>query len=416
MSDNFKTAKTALAKLHQDMEAISRLPKPSYLSVIEQLERTMEPIRRQQLEISRALEMSGAASRIKEIASANLHWQEVIKQSTASSRIAESLQAVHRSWLDQLKPLQQEFSQLSQLQASAKLTLCDTSLRLAATERLMADIDFEAIRSRFQIEMPVISGLESSIAHVATSYGSLAESLREISDITRLPAFVLPGATREIYTTSFALETLRPLDEWNEEDAETEIQLVAEAELETLGCIALLQQVDPVLARPYIGARDALRGNNADRARHILSSLRELWNHLLRRLAPDESVAAWIPGITDQKDLLHEGKPTRRARVLYVCRELNNDPLTDFLMHDTRALVKLIELFNRVHELETELTDEQLRAILLKTDSWLMYILQIWAGGGWQIVQRPCYSSIISKMDGLPGNRSEHVGFVDVQE
>lgn len=215
---------------------------------------------------------------------------------------------------------------------------------------------------------------------MAASYGGLAESLREISDITRLPAFVLPGATREIYTTSFALETLRPWDDWDEDEAETEIQLVAEAELETSGCIALLQQVDPELARPYIGARDALYGNNADRARHILSSLRELWNHLLRRLAPDDLVATWIPGVSNQKDLLHEGKPTRRARVLYVCRELNNDPLTDFLIHDTRALVKLIELFNRVHELETELTDEQLRAILLKTDSWLMYILQISSG------------------------------------
>ena len=380
MSDDFKTAKTALAKLHQDMEAINRLARPSYLGVIEQMERTLEPIRRQHLEVSRVLEMSGAAARMQEIISANQHWQELIEQTTAASRIADSL-AAHQSWLERLDFVQHDFSHISQLQASAKLALCDTSLQLTATERLMAGVDFEVIRNRFQIEMPVIAGLESSIAHVASSYGSLAESLREISDITRLPAFVLPGATREIYTTSFALESLRPWDERDEEDAETEIQLVAEAELETSGCIALLQQVDPGLARPYIGARDALHGNNADRARHILSSLRELWNHLLRRLAPDESVAVWIPGITNQKDLLHEGKPTRRARVLYVCRELNNDPLTDFLMHDTRALVKLIELFNRVHELETELSDEQLRAILLKTDSWLMYILQIWAGG-----------------------------------
>lgn len=380
MSDDLKSAKSALAKLHQDMEAINRLAKPSYFNVIEQMERTLEPIRRQQLEISRVLEMSGVVARIQEIAGANQHWQELIKQTTATSRIAESLAATHQSWLERIKPIQHDFSHFSQIQASAKLALCDTSLRLAATERLMAGIDFEAIRSRFQIEMPVISGLESSIAHVSASYGSLAESLREISDITRLPAFVLPGATREIYTTSFALETLYPWDERDEEDAETEIQLVVEAELETSGCIALLQQVDPGLARPYIGARDALYGNNADRARHILSSLRELWNHLLRRLAPDDSVAAWIPGIANQKDLLHEGKPTRRARVLYVCRELNNDPLTDFLMHDTRALVKLIELFNRVHELETKLTDEQLRAIVLKTESWLMYILQIAAG------------------------------------
>ncbi|MEJ1419980.1 MAG: hypothetical protein Q2484_05400 [Candidatus Sedimenticola sp. (ex Thyasira tokunagai)] len=380
MSDDLKTAKTALAKLHQDMEAINRLAKPSYLKVIEQMERTMEPIRRQQLEISRALEMSGAAARIQEIASANQHWQELIKQATATNRIAESLSAAHQSWIERIKPIQFDISHLSQLQASAKLDLCDTSLRFAATERLMAGVDFEAIRSRFQIEMPVISGLESSIAHVTASYGSLAESLREISDITRLPTFVLPGATREIYTTSFAIEALCPWDERDDDEAEMEIQLVAEAELETSGCIALLQQVEPGLARPYIGARDALYGNNADRARHILSSLRELWNHLLRRLAPDDLVAAWILGVSNQKDLLHEGRPTRRARVLYVCRELNNDPLTDFLMHDTRALVKLIELFNRVHELETELTDEQLRAILLKTDSWLMYILQISMG------------------------------------
>jgi hypothetical protein len=380
MSDDLKSAKSALAKLHHDMEAINKLAKPSYLSVIEQMERTLEPIRRQHLEISRALEMSGAMARIQEIVSANQHWQDLIKQATATSRIAESLSAAHQSWLDTIKPIQHDFSHISQLQASAKLALCDTSLQLAATERLMGGIDFEAIRGRFQIEMPVIAGLESSIAHVAASYGGLAESIREISDITRLPAFVLPGATREIYTTSFAIETLRPWDERDEDEAETEIQLVAEAELETSGCIALLQQVDPGLARPYIGARDALHGNNADRARHILSSLRELWNHLLRRLAPDDLVATWIPGVSNQKDLIHDGKPTRRARVLYVCRELNNDPLTDFLVHDTRALVKMIDLFNRVHELETALTDEQLRAILLRTDSWLMYILQISSG------------------------------------
>lgn len=73
MSDDLKTAKTAVVKLHQDMEAINRLAKPSYLNVIEQMERTMEPIRRQQMEICRALELSGAAARIQEIVSANQH-------------------------------------------------------------------------------------------------------------------------------------------------------------------------------------------------------------------------------------------------------------------------------------------------------------------------------------------------------
>lgn len=97
MQDDLITAKSAIAKLHKEMEAINRFANPSYLSVFEQLERTMEPIRRQQLGISRALEISGAAARIKEIASANQHWQELIKEATASSRIAESLHAAHRS-------------------------------------------------------------------------------------------------------------------------------------------------------------------------------------------------------------------------------------------------------------------------------------------------------------------------------
>lgn len=374
MSDDFKIAKIALGELRRDMEVINRLANPSHLSVINQM---MESIPRQHLEISRAtLEMLGATARIREIVSANQHWHGLIRRRFAETNpIPKSLPTVHQSWLEHVKPIQHDLLQLSHLQASAKLALCDISLQLIATERFMAGIDFEAIRSRFQIERAIVSGLESSITHALASYGSLAESMREISDVTHLPAFVLPGATREIYTTSFALETLRPWDE--REEAETEISLVPEAELETSNCVALLQQVDPGLVRLYIGAREALDGNNADRARHILISLRELWSHLLRRLAPDDLVAAWIPGVANRKDLLHKDKPTRQARVLYVCREIDNDPLTDFLMHDTRALLKLIELFNRVHALETELTDEHLRALVLKTDSWLVYILQI---------------------------------------
>lgn len=213
----------------------------------------------------------------------------MIKQATATSRLAENLTAAHQSWVERIKPIQFDISHFSQLQELAKLDLCDVSLQLAATERLVAGIDFEAIRSSFQIEMPAIPRLENSITHAATSYRCLAESLREISDITRLPNFVLPGATREIYTTSFALKTLHPRGEEND-DVEIENQLITEAETEVSGCIVLLQQVDPGLVRPYIGARDALHSNNADHARHILISLRELWDHLLRRLAPDDLV------------------------------------------------------------------------------------------------------------------------------
>jgi hypothetical protein len=207
----------------------------------------------------------------------------------------------------------------------------------------------------------------------------LAESVGTFPELTYLPVFTLPAATREIFVTNYALDAIyAPTEPSREEDA-SEVQLVAEVEQEISGCLGLLRSIDPALARPYIGAHDALHSRNPDRARHILSSLRELWNHLLHRLAPDGNVCQWMPN--SDASLLHEGKPTRRARILYICRNLNHDPLSDFVVQDTRALVTLVEFFNRVHELESELTDEQLRAVLLRTDSWLMYILQIWDGG-----------------------------------
>lgn len=310
---------------------------------------------------------------IQKIVNANCRWQELMNEATAASRIAESFAAVHKSWLEPIRSVRQNISHLAQLQASTKLALQDISLWSNSAKQLMTNIDFAAIKSCFKFDVPVFSMLEKSTIRAIGSYGNLAESLPNISDITQLPDFVLPGATREIFTASLALETLHP----REEEADADSQLITKVEQETSGCVPLLQQIAPGLARPYIGARNAFSGKNPDRARHILSSLREMWNHLLHLLAPDNKVIPWVTEVPNHKDLLHEGKPTRRARVLYICRELDNAPLADFVTHDTRALVKMIEVFNRVHELEMGLTEKQLKALLIRTDSWLMYILQI---------------------------------------
>ncbi|MDE0514625.1 MAG: hypothetical protein OXI88_22940 [Gammaproteobacteria bacterium] len=376
MFNDLKTAKMALAEVHRNMEAIDRLTKPPSIDFFDQIERILEPIR--QLEITRTSELAGVADRLSNIQNANRHLQGILRQSVATSRIADSLNAAHQSWLDRVKHVSDDLERFSRLQAHSRLTLCDTSLQLAATNRLMAKSDFGAISNCFQIKTSVIFDLENSIAQTTESYGRLADSLKDISDITRLPAFVLPGATREIYDTEITLESLSSSDKSDEDDTDQEIQLFTGVEYETPSCLALLQQVDPELVRLYIGANQALISNNADRARHIVSSLRELCNRVLWRLAPDDLVSAWIVRNKMKKELLNEGRPTRRARILYICREIDNEPLSDFLTHDTKAFVKLIELFNQqVHKLQAGLTDEQLRAIFYRTESGLKYILQI---------------------------------------
>ena len=376
MTNELKTANTALAKLRKDMEAIDRLTKPPSIDLLAHIERTLEPIRRQ-LEITRTVELAGVADYLRNIHDANQRLQEMLRQATDTSRITESLNAAHQSWVDRISHINDAAERFSRLQVHSRLDLSDISLQLMATERLMSQIDFGALSSRFQIDMSAISTVERSIANTTESYGKLANSLKDISDITRLPAFVLPGATREIYNTEITLESLSPIDESIEDDTKNEIQLFAEVELETPNCVYLLQQVEPELVQLYIGANQALNSNNVDRARHILSSLRELCNNVLWRLAPDDLVSAWIVSNKMKKELLHEGRPTRRARILYICREIDNEPLSEFLTHDTKAFVKLIELFNKVHELESGLTDKQLKAIFHRTDSGLKYILQI---------------------------------------
>jgi hypothetical protein len=56
---------------------------------------------------------------------------------------------------------------------------------------------------------------------------------------------------------------------------------------------------------------------------------------------------------------------------------VDHEPLSKFVDKDTEAFISMVDAFSRVHELETGLTDEQVAALVLKADSWLMYILRI---------------------------------------
>jgi hypothetical protein len=207
------------------------------------------------------------------------------------------------------------------------------------------------------------------------AYGTLGESIHTRGDMTRLPSYSLPGATREVFVTVHAVDAVRVAHDGEAEQIVARGDLVSQAREESSMCISLLGALDPALCTLYVGAREAFEGGNPDRARHVLSSLRELLDHVLRRLAPDELVLTWMPAHRD--GLLHAGRPTRRARVLYVCRNLDHPPLTDFVDEDVRTSVKLVEVFNHVHELRPGLSDVQLGALILRVDSWLTYILQI---------------------------------------
>jgi len=165
---------------------------------------------------------------------------------------------------------------------------------------------------------------------------------------------------------------------FTEDSSVEEDQLIQVIEKENADCIGLLEYVNPELIIPFRGAHEAIHQQNTDRKRHILSSLRELWNRLLPTLAPNNEVLPWIPIPNRNEEYIVKEKPTRKARIMYICRNINNGPLSEFVEVDVKALIKFLDALNRVHELEPSLTEAQLNSVLIRSDSAIKYLVNIW--------------------------------------
>lgn len=136
----------------------------------------------------------------------------------------------------------------------------------------------------------------------------------------------------------------------------------------------LLGQFDSRLLPLLRGARDALRSRNPDRPRHVTTSLRELFTQVLHALAPDSAVKVWS---TNKEDFAR-GRPTRRARLMYVCRGIDSEPLAQYVKADVSATLTFIDSLQAgTHAVASNLTERQLRAQVIRMETLLALLLQI---------------------------------------
>jgi len=206
------------------------------------------------------------------------------------------------------------------------------------------------------------------------SYTELNNSFNSLNKIVNLPDFVLPSSSRENWFTNLSIAYLTKQD--NEFDSQ-EIEIF-NAESDAVRCeVSELSDIFPDIANMIIGAKQALINNTYEVTRHVLVSLREAFTHLLHYLAPNEQVMQWISQQNSPTAYLHENKPTRKARLLYICRGVSHEPLADFFKHDIKATLELINIFQRVHESESSLTVPQLKVIIAKTESAISFVLKI---------------------------------------
>jgi len=95
---------------------------------------------------------------------------------------------------------------------------------------------------------------------------------------------------------------------------------------------------------------------------------------VLHQLAPDNEIQGW----SSSPEHYHEGKPTRKARLLFICRHINQMPLVKFVEKDIDAAIEFLNLFQRgTHAVDVQYTPAQLTALTVRMDSILRFILEV---------------------------------------
>ena len=252
------------------------------------IEAAMRQMQRQQAELQRIID-GPPGVQLTELSWATQHLYDL---SLRTSFPPNAFAHAHATWLSDLRRAPIPSARLEEV---VRMALSDISYNLSVTERLLPKFDFAFLGGHLGVQQSTMSQVQRSMSDLWAAYDGLAASLPGIENIVRMPSFVLPGATRELTAHSRALDLLQPGEERSEwEGLELERYALPGDGVDDSGLVGLLERVDPNFASMYLGAVDAQDSDNPDRSRHVLISLRELWNHLFRKLAPKEEVKQWI--------------------------------------------------------------------------------------------------------------------------
>jgi hypothetical protein len=246
----------------------------------------------------------------------------------------------------------------------------------ALSESYLSNISYPDIGNALVLEDTVSSLMKNSFKEFSDSYSNLFSWLGntplELFSIppvlSKLPAIeYLNGVSVVDSITIDTVVNVRLAEEKNQAD-----KIVSEETEEKLDL--LLTKMSPDFLVPLSGARESLKSTNPDRVRHLSTSLRELFTHVLHRLAPDENIQSW----STSPEYYAGGRPTRRARLLYICRTVNRGPFSEFVEKDVDAALVFLNIFQQgTHEVMPNYTDEQLKAMLIRMESLLRYLLEI---------------------------------------
>jgi len=330
-----------------------------------------------------ALEKIKPSPTFEQVNAANLSISKLLK-AVDSSKISKLMQQgtlPSAGWKQQFKEIDTIPGSLHRYDLVLQSHLADISKFSALSQISLSHLALEGfLGNALRIETSIQGVLQNTFIDFGKSYSKLFASLSDNpASLISLPPIVSRYSAVEFFNGVRIAQAVTIQSDEFELDFELEEethQVEKDVQQETESAIEeLLGKLNVELMRLLHGARQSLESTNPDKVRHFATSLRELFTHVLHTLSPDDQVKNWSNSPTHYD----RGKPTRRARLLYICRSLNHGPFSDFLEKDIDAVLEFLKLFQRgTHEITPTYTDIQLKMMLVRMESALRILLEIW--------------------------------------
>ena len=319
----------------------------------------------------------------EQVNAANLSISKLLREVDSSniSKLIQQPTLQAAAWKKQFQEIDKIVGVSKRYDLVLQSHLAEVSKFSALSQISLSHLPLEGVvGNALKAESSIQSTLQRTFTDFATSYSKLFASLsNDPASVIALPPVVSRYSAVEFFNGVRVAESVTvESDEFElgselEEEAhqlEENIQQETESILEEL-----LRRLNVDLIVLLHGARQSLESTNPDKIRHFATSLRELFTHVLHALSPDGKVKSW----SNSPEHYDRGKPTRRGRLLYICRSLNHDPFSDFLEKDINAVLEFLRLFQRgTHEITPTYTDFQLKMMLVRMESTLRFLLEIW--------------------------------------
>lgn len=280
---------------------------------------------------------------------------------------------IHRDWEKQFNFLQDKYTlsrydaveshiaTIAQINTFAESSLLSISQNKIGLEMKISEIDRNIFSSNFQ-------NLSNSYEHLTNSFVDGNQNLFSISpEISRLSAIEYFNATDLVVSIS-----LREVNQTEFEEEKSDVREIIYLETQDI-LDYLLSEINNDFIKMRQGAKQALKSTNPDRIRHFITSYRELFTHIVHTLAPDKEIKEW----TTDAEFFSNGRPTRKARMLYIYRNNNQSQIKTFIEKDIDSTLEAMNLFQKgTHATDSSFTEFQLKALEIRIEATLRLLLE----------------------------------------